>query len=114
MDKSAYAALFQSAIQRALKLANLDGVSREPVVKFIGRPNPPLAISVGEALEFLWLSSDRFYLVVDVMAYVAEDRPPVLFVRPSGHPPSAYSETWDPSDLGPFRGIGPLSRPLAG
>lgn len=114
MEKSAYAALFQDAIRRALKLASLDGVGREPVVEFQGRPNPPLPISVSEALDLLWLSSDRFYLVVDVMAFVGEDSPPILFVRPSGHPPGAYSETWDPSDLGPFRGIGPIRRPLGG
>jgi len=109
MDKVTYARLFQEAIQRALELPNLSSVDTEPAVKFVGRPNPPAPITVDEALDLLWLSPEQFYLVVDVMAFVGEDNPPVLFVRPSGHPPDAYSETWDPSDLGPFRGIGPIS-----
>jgi len=112
MDKTTCAQQFHETIRRALKLANLDPARNEPVVEFHGKPNPPQPIKVDEAFDLLWLSPERFYRIVDVAAFVGEYDPPVLFVRVSGHEPSAYSLTWDPSDLGPFKAIGPATRPL--
>lgn len=63
-----------------------------------------------EALDFLWLESDRFYRIVDVGVFAGEDEPPVLFVRKSGQRPSSFSETWDPADLGPFKSVGLVRR----
>ena len=82
----------------------------EPVVEFHGKANPSTPITVDEALDLLWLSPDRFYRVIDVAAFAGEDEPPILFVRPSGHQPDAYWKTWAPSDLGPFKAIGPATR----
>ena len=110
MDKSSYAQMFDEAVRRALKLAHLDSTSIEPSVEFHGKPNPPQPITTAEALDLLWLSPERFYRIVEVAAFVGENDPPTLFVRLSGHEPSAYSDTWDPSDLGPFRAIGPATR----
>lgn len=110
MDKSTYAQLFDEAVRRALELAHLDPATTEPVVEFHGKPNPAQPITIDEALDLLWLSSERFYRIVDVAAFVGENDPPTLFVRLSGHEPSVYSDTWDPSDLGPFKAIGPATR----
>jgi hypothetical protein len=109
MDKSDFALLFHEAVRRALQQVELALRGVEPVVVFHGKPNPPSPIKVDEALDLLWLSPDRFYRVIDVSAFAREDELPLLFVRPSGHKPVAYSETWDPSDLGPFNAIGPAT-----
>ena len=114
MDKSSYALLFQEAVQRALQQAGLSAALGETVVEFHGRPNPDRRITVDEALNFLWLSADRFYRVVDVAAFSGEDNPPVIFVRPAGFEPSAYEDTWEPSGLGPFKVMGPATRGRSG
>jgi hypothetical protein len=114
MDKTGYALLFQEAIRRALQQAGLSATLSEPVVEFHGRPNPKRRVKVDEALDFLWLSADRFYRIVDVAAFSGEDNPPVIFVRPAGFEPSTYEDTWEPSGLGPFKVIGPATRGLRG
>jgi hypothetical protein len=112
MDKVIFARNFGEAIRRALELADLEPTGMSPVVEFHGKPNPPRPISVNEALDLLWLSVDRYYQIVDVGAFSGATEPPVLFVRISGHEPSAYSNTWYPTDLGPFKAIGPVTRGL--
>jgi hypothetical protein len=114
MDKTGYALLFQEAVRRALEQAGLSASLSEPVVEFHGRPNPARPVTINEALDLLWLSPDRFYRVVDVAAFVGEEDPPVLFVRPSGHEPSAYADIWEPADLGPFKVMGPATRGRSG
>jgi hypothetical protein len=113
MDKSGFAPLFQEAIRRALEQAGVTGSLGEPVVEFHGKPNPERPIAVDEALDLLWLSPDRFYRVVDVAAFLGEDNPPVIFVRPAGFEPSAYEHTWEPQGLGPFKVMGPATRAAA-
>lgn len=68
MDKGSYALLFEEAVRQALEQA---GVSPglKPVVEFHGKPNPEWPVAVDEALDFLWLSTDRFCRVVDVAAF---------------------------------------------
>jgi hypothetical protein len=62
-------------------------------------------ISIDDAVEKLYLSSDLFYRIIDVA--IEEVRPSecVAFVRPSAHPPAPLSGTWDPSGFGPFKQI---------
>jgi len=108
MDKSDFAGLFEKAVERALKEAGLPSLS--PPVEFRGasiRHNP---LTVEQALDALWLGDDRFYFIIDVGVLVGGEGLPMLFVRPSGHEPRAFSETWNPDDLGPFKSIGPLQR----
>lgn len=110
MDKGSYALLFEEAVRRALEEAGVSVCLREPVVEFHGKPKPERPVAIHEALEFLWLSTDRFYRVVDVAAFVGEDNPPVIFVRPAGFEPSGYGDTWEPEGLGPFKVLGPATR----
>jgi hypothetical protein len=79
----------------------------EPVVEFHGQPNPERRVTMDEALDFLWLSADRFYRVVDVAAFSGEHNSAVIFVRPAGFEPSAYDDASGPSALGPFKVMGP-------
>jgi hypothetical protein len=110
MDKGRFALLFQEAVRQALEQAGVAATLSEPVVEFHGRPNPKGPVTVDEALDFLWLSPERFYRVVDVAAFLGENNPPVIFVRPAGFEPNAYTDTWEPQGLGPFNVIGPATR----
>lgn len=110
MKKGTYEHLFRQACDQALKLAGVVS-DRTPVVEFHGRPNPPGQITLERALDLVWLSPNRHFRIIDVAAIEREDNPPVLFVRLSGHEPGAFSETIDPEGLGPFKVMGPASRP---
>ena len=114
MDKSGYTLLFQEAARRALDQAGLSAALNEPIVEYHGKPNPQRCVTMDEALNCLWLSEGRFYRVVDVAAYLGEDNPPVIFVRPAGFEPSAYEDTWEPAGLGPFKVMGPATRGQSG
>lgn len=112
MDNADFRQNFDEAIRRALELAEVDPKGLIPVVEYHGTPNPRPFISIDEALNLLWLSEDRFYRIVDIGVFKDGRSPPVLFVRVSGHAPGPYSDTWDPSDLGPFKQVGPVGRGL--
>jgi hypothetical protein len=60
-------------------------------------------VSVEQALDQLYLGDDRFFRIIDVAIKGLLPRKSVAFVRVSGHPPGTYSQTWDPSNLGPFK-----------
>lgn len=110
MDKSSFASLFREAIQRALQEAGVPAASTKPVVEFHGKPSPQRLVTIDEALDFLWLSEDRFFRIIDVAVLIGEDNPPVIFVRPAGFEPSTYEDTWEPSGLGPFKVLGAAVR----
>lgn len=111
MDKSGFALLFRDAVRRALDEAGLSSTGGEPVVEFHGKFNPSAhQIGLEEAVDLLWLSPKRFYRIVDISAVLGAVIQPIIFVRPAGLEPCAYSETWDPNDLGPFKVMGPMLR----
>ena len=60
---------------------------------------------VDEALDRLFLGSDRFYRIIDVTIKKLLPGQSIAFVRASGHPSADFSKTWDPSGLGPFKQI---------
>jgi hypothetical protein len=109
MDKDNYSLLFREAVRRALLEAGIVPVG-EPVIEFHGMPNPSHPITMDEATDFLWISPERFFRIVDVAAMISDDDPPHMFVRISGHEPGGYADTWGPADLGPFKVMGPGTR----
>ena len=56
-------------------------------------------MSIGQAVDHIYLGNDRFYKIIDVAIRRVLPRKSVAFVRVSGHPPGPFSQTWDPSDL---------------
>jgi len=62
-------------------------------------------VSVEQALDQIYLGSDRFYRIIDIAIRRVLPRRSVAFVRVSGHPPAPFTQTWRPSDLGPFKQI---------
>jgi hypothetical protein len=63
------------------------------------------AMSVDEALDKIWLGNNRFYRVIDVAIKEALPGRSLAFARVSGHAPTRFENTWDPSNLGPFKQI---------
>jgi hypothetical protein len=62
-------------------------------------------VSLAEAVDRIYLGSDRFYRIIDVAIKELLPGQSVAFVRVSGHPPAEFSKTWDPARLGPFKQI---------
>src|SRR5688572_8311656 len=62
-------------------------------------------ISIAQALDHIYLGNDRFYKIIDVAIRRVLPGKSVAFVRVSGHPPGPFNQTWDPSDLGPFKQV---------
>jgi hypothetical protein len=110
MDKSSFAILFETAIQRTLEQADLSPAESDLLVEFHGLSNPSEPIPTSEAIDLLWISPDSFYFIVDVAVILDRNSPVLMFVRPTGHEPVPFFNTWDPADLGPFRAIGPMTR----
>lgn len=71
-------------------------------------------MSIEQALDHIYLGDNRFYKIIDVAIRRVLPGTSVAFVRVSGHPPGPFSETWDPSELGPFKQIiaTPIEQPL--
>lgn len=62
-------------------------------------------ISVDEAIDKIYVGSDRFYRIIDVAIEEVLPKESVVFLRVSGHAPDALSATWDPAGSGPFKQI---------
>lgn len=95
---------------RALTVAAADAESRlGRVVPRIFRialraPGAPdHALSVEDAIDRLYLGPDRFYRIIDVAVMEVRANESLAFVRVSGHQPAAFSTTWDPLAMGPFK-----------
>jgi len=62
-------------------------------------------MGVDGALDQIWLGNTRFYRIIDVAIKEALPGKSLAFVRVSGHAPTGFENTWDPSNLGPFKQI---------
>jgi hypothetical protein len=60
-------------------------------------------VSLAEAVDQIYLGSDRFYRIIDVAIKELLPGQSVAFVRASGHAPAEFSKTWNPASLGPFK-----------
>jgi hypothetical protein len=101
---------FRDLFIRALDGAAADAEARlaKPIPRsFVIELHAPTSagrrMSVHDALDHIYLGDDRFYKIIDVAISGLSPRKSVAFVRVSGHPPTAFSQTWDPSNLGPFK-----------
>jgi hypothetical protein len=108
MTKNDFRELFLRALNSAAdnaeeKLAK--PIPRSFVVELHAPASPGRTMSVDEALDQIYLGSDRFYRIIDVAIKELLPGESVAFVRVSGHLPDEFSKTWDPSVLGPFKQI---------
>jgi hypothetical protein len=108
MTKSEFRQLFLTALNSAA--ANAEAKVANPIShSFVIELHAPgvagRLVGVDEALDRLFLGSDRFYRIIDVAIKKLLPGQSVAFVRASGHLPAEFSKTWDPSSLGPFKQI---------
>jgi hypothetical protein len=103
---------FRELFQRALNVAadNAEGKTRKPIPRsFLIELHAPGSserlVSVDEALDHIYLGSDRCYRIIDIAIKEVLPAESVAFVRVSGHPPDEFSKTWDPGGAGPFKQI---------
>ncbi len=108
MTRAEFLRLFQGALNLAAD--NAETRLRKPIPRSFlvslhafGLDDRPL--SVDDAVDKLYLGSDRFFRIIDVAIVEVRSDASVVFVRPSGHPPDAWSTTWDPTSRGPFKQI---------
>ena len=101
---------FRDLFLRALNAAAEDAEARlaKPVPRSfrieLHAPNAPgRVMSVEQALDQIYLGDDRFFRIIDVAIKQLLPKKSVAFVRVSGHPPGAFSQTWVPSNLGPIK-----------
>jgi hypothetical protein len=106
MTKSDFRELFLRALNAAA--ADTEAMLAKPVPRSfrieLHAPNSPgRIVSVEQALDQIYLGDDCFFKIIDVAIKRLLPQKSVAFVRVSGHPPGAFSQTWDPSNLGPFK-----------
>jgi hypothetical protein len=108
MTKDEFRRLFLQALSAAAENAEARlarSVPRSFVIELHAPTSSGQTLSVDQALDQLYLGTDRFYRIIDVAIRRLLPRKAVAFVRVSGHPPAPFSQTWDPSHLGPFKQI---------
>ena len=96
MTKKDFRELFVRALNRAAdnaeeKLAR--PIPRSFVVELHAPASPGGTVSVDEALDHIYLGSDRFYRIIDIAIKALLPGEAVAFVRVSGHPPDEFSKT---------------------
>jgi hypothetical protein len=108
MTKSEFRELFQRVLNVAADNAEAKmarPISRSFLIRLHAFGYGDRLISVEEAVDKIYLGSDRFYRIIDVAIEEVLPKESVAFVRVSGHPPSTLSATWDPAGSGPFKQI---------
>jgi hypothetical protein len=108
MTKSEFRELFMRAVRIAVE--NAQSKLAKPIpqlfeVELHAPGIPGRMVTADEALDQIYLGSDRCYRVIDVAVKGLRPGGSVIFVRVSGHSPVEYDETWDPSNLGPFKQV---------
>jgi hypothetical protein len=109
VTKSEFGALLLRSLEAAAESAERRlgiSVSRNFEIQFEGFAPHRRKLTGDQAVDELYVGTDRFYRVVDMgVIEVRKDRT-VVFMRVSGHPPSSFADTWNqPKGAGPFKQI---------
>lgn len=108
MTKGEFRELFQRQLNVAADNAEAkigNPISRLFLVRLHAFGNDDRLLSVDEAIDKIYLGSDRFYPIIDVAVEEVLPNESLAFVRVSGHSPDVLSATWDPTGSGPFKQI---------
>jgi hypothetical protein len=108
MTKNEFRELFLRALNEAAENAEVKlakPIPRSFMIELHAPGSSGRAVSVDEALDRIYLGGNRFYEIIDVAIKDISPGESTAFVRVSGHPPDEFSNTWDPSGLGPFKQI---------
>jgi hypothetical protein len=108
MTKSEFRALFSRALNTAAENAEVKvatPIPRSFLIELHAFGCDDRLISVDEAVDKIYVGSDRFYRIIDVALKEVLPNESIVFVRVSGHPPDIFNSTWDPTGTGPFKQI---------
>ena len=108
MTKNEFRRLFLQALSTAAENADTrlgHSVPRSFAIELHAPTSAGRTLTVDQALDQIYLEKDRFYRIIDVAIRALLPKKSVAFVRVSGDPPAVFSQTWDPSHLGPFKQI---------
>ncbi len=107
MNKQEFAQLFANALETAVQ--NGEKKLRSPLprdyqIRLYGAGCSGALLDPACVLERLYLGEDKFYRIIDVAVVKASKQFVTVFVRPSGHKPAPFAQTWNnPSGNGPFK-----------
>ncbi len=105
MDITEFTNLFDAALKLSLESAEkAQGCRMDTPTAFeVHAPNSSEEL-VGkqEAIKLIYIGENEFFKIIDI-SVIERDGQFVGFVRVSGHRPVSVEETYDPSDLGPFK-----------
>jgi hypothetical protein len=108
MTKGEFRQLFLRALTAAAESAEARlarPIPRSFVVELHAPGSSEQTLSIDEALDQIYLGRDRFYRIIDVAIRRLLPGRCVAFVRVSGNTPVPFSQTWEPTNLGPFKQI---------
>lgn len=108
MTKRRFRTLFLKALATAAEAVHTRAIgpaSRAFVIELHGAAATGECMSVDQAVDRLYLGDDKFYRIIDVAVRARAADKIIAFVRVSGHQTGAFDQTWDPSNLGPFKQI---------
>jgi len=108
MTKGDFRKLFLRALNAAAD--NAEATRAMPVprsfrIELLAPRSAGTVMGVDGALDQIWLGNTRFYRIIDVAIKEALPGKSLALVRVSGHAPTGFENTWDPSNLGPFKQI---------
>jgi hypothetical protein len=106
MNKDEFRTLFHknvdAAIESAAKRINIKPLSTE--IELYGANMSGKIMTIEEALDFLYLSEDRFYPTIDISVKSVRNTTFTIFVRISARNPVEFNKTWNtPEGNGPFK-----------
>lgn len=107
MTKNEFLSLFENALELAAKNAETFlgyAVPRTFEIEFHGLSSSSRLLSKESAFDKLYLGPDKFYRLIDISVRKISDQVCTVFLRISGHSPSAFDQTWNqPIGSGPFK-----------
>jgi len=109
MTKEEFRKLFESALEVAAKNAETklgSSVARRFEIELHGLAPHPRLREKDEAFEAIYLGTDRFYRIIDLVVSRVSKDTSTVFMSISGHPPGPLNQTWnEPSGSGPFKQV---------
>jgi hypothetical protein len=110
MTKSEFSRLLVDNVERAVRLWNVDRKTPgEWSFELSGLgADPRVLLGLSDVIDKLYIAENTFFRIIDIGIKRLAPGGYSVFVRPSGHAPGAWSDTWNtPKGNGPFKVLGP-------
>ena len=112
MDRETFERLLLRAVDKAIDETGRTDLDEKPQRYRVYAPNAPHElVTLKEAMDIIYISTNKFFKIIDVSIIPDESGGDVIFLRVSGHEPVSFANTWDALDLGPFKQIGFVGGP---